>query len=137
VEQIDTSSKPQPKSALKQKKVMTYKGVKIQSDNEEEAKDNSGTTSHDSADDYFNQQRRLIRSKLTNTQGTQNTFAQDDIVESIIQPTQDREWGGDEDMNEFDRMMHDSVSEAERMKEEAQRQAREEAEGMRLERLRI
>jgi hypothetical protein len=34
---------------------LTYKGVKIQSDNEEEeAKSGSGTTSHDSADDYFN-----------------------------------------------------------------------------------
>ena len=56
-EQIDTSSKPKG-SALKQpkKKVLTYKGMKIQSDNEEEeAKSGSGTTSHDSADDYFNQ----------------------------------------------------------------------------------
>jgi hypothetical protein len=38
-------------------------------------------------------------------------------------------------MNEFDKMMQDSVKEADRLKEDAQRQAREEAERMRLERL--
>jgi hypothetical protein len=40
------------------------------------------------------------------------------------------------DMQDFDRLMNDSVREAERLQEEAQRQAREEAEQLRLERLR-
>ena len=56
----------------------------------------------------------------------------------IPEPTQDdRQWGGmDDDMQDFDRLMNDSVREAERLQEEAQRQAREEAEHLRLERLR-
>ena len=54
---IDTSSNP-IKSALKQKKnkkALTYKGVKIQSDNEEEANNSSsdGQSSKDSAEEYF------------------------------------------------------------------------------------
>jgi hypothetical protein len=53
---IDTSSNP-IKSALKKKskKPLTYKGVKIQSDNEEEANKSSsdGQSSKDSAEEYF------------------------------------------------------------------------------------
>ena len=54
-EMIDTSSNP-IKSALKKKskKPLTYKGVKIQSDNEEEAHSSSdGQSSKDSAEEYF------------------------------------------------------------------------------------
>ncbi len=55
-EMIDTSSNP-IKSALKKKskKPLTYKGVKIQSDNEEEANNSSGDgqSSKDSAEEYF------------------------------------------------------------------------------------
>ena len=63
-------------------------------------------------------------------------FSKEDLQEPQVEAREERHWGGDDDMNEFDRMMQSSVSEAERLKEEAQREAREEAERMRLERLR-
>ena len=54
--------------------------MKVQSDNEEEER-NSGTTSHDSADDYFNQQRQLIRNKLTaNTGAAASLFSREDLL---------------------------------------------------------
>ena len=49
----------------------------------------------------------------------------------MLPPLQEeRAWGGldDDNMEDFDRLMNESVREAERLKEEAQRQAREEAE---------
>ena len=51
---------------------------------------------------------------------------------------EERAWGGldDDNMEDFDRLMNESVREAERLQEEAQRQAREEAEQLRVERLR-
>ena len=53
---IDTSSTPAEK---KNKKINTYKGVKIQNDNEEEVeelkKSDEDSSSGGSADDYFNQ----------------------------------------------------------------------------------
>jgi hypothetical protein len=80
---IDTSSTKPKGSALKQsqkKTVATYKGMKVQSDNEEEErKSGSGTTSHDSADDYFNQQRQLIRNKLTASSAATSLFSKEDL----------------------------------------------------------
>jgi hypothetical protein len=61
-------------------------------------------------------------------------FSQEDLQEPQVQEGGERKWDGDDDMNEFDRMMKASVNEAERLREEAQRQAREEAERMMLER---
>ena len=56
--------------------------MKVQSDNEEEERNSgSGTTSHDSADDYFNQQRQLIRNKLTaNTGAAASLFSREDLL---------------------------------------------------------
>ena len=58
----------------RQKKVITYKGVKVQSDEEEEdeqeeaakrsVKSSDKEDSYDSAEEYFNQQRKLIKKKL-------------------------------------------------------------------------
>ena len=54
--------------------------MKVQSDNEEEERNSgSGTTSHDSADDYFNQQRQLIRNKLTANTAATSLFSKEDL----------------------------------------------------------
>ena len=92
--------------------------MKVQSDNDdEEHKSGSGTTSNDSADDYFNQQRQLIRNKLTASSVATSLFSKEDLLEPVIpEPTQeDRRWGMDDDMQDFDRLMNDSVREAERL----------------------
>lgn len=66
-ELIDTST------GTKKKKIVTYKGVKVQSDEEEDEeeetakksqKSSEGDLSQDSAEEYFNQQRRMIKNKL-------------------------------------------------------------------------
>ncbi len=62
VQMIDTTSRSPQKPA--DKKVVTYKGVKIQSDNEGSDENKSEASSKDSAEEYFNQQRKLIRSRM-------------------------------------------------------------------------
>lgn len=150
-ELIDTSSNP-IKSALKKKsnKPLTYKGVKIQSDNEEDANKNSssdGQSSKDSAEEYFQQQRKLMRERLTGTKalvqnfGTDSTlFKNEEDFKSLPDPSKtasrfdDDEVAGD--MNEFDRMMRESMAEADKVAEDEQQKAREEQERLRIERLR-
>ena len=48
----------------------------------------------------------MIRNKLTsNSQSSQRLFSQDDLREPQVEATEERQWGGDDDMNEFDRLM--------------------------------
>jgi len=119
-----------------------YKGVKIQSDNEEEeaAKDKSGSSSGDSADEYFNSQRKAIKRRLIGDKRLQNEFEKEDYAscnDDDAYQSKSYTFGGEEgDMRDFDDMMQKTLSEAQRVQEDEQRIAREEQERVRLERLR-
>ena len=81
---------------------MYYKGIKIQSDNE----DSSGKDSDkDSDDEYLNRQRAMIKKRIQKNGVLKKDFAEDDLKE----PTKDHPKGGDRDwgdsMIRFDQLM--------------------------------
>lgn len=72
----------------------------------------------------------MIRGKLLGTQTKE--FDKSDLVANTEEnEEEEREW--DEDMQDFDQMMKDSVSEAKRIQEEEMRKAKIEAERLRRE----
>lgn len=140
---INTTSKAAKKGGSK--KVQYYKGIKVQSqdDHDENSKSSDGESSKDSAEEYFNNQRKMIKNRLLGDRRLQNEFEKEDyasVNEEEPRFGNEPTFGeGDEDnadMQEFDRMMQASVSEAQRLQEEEQARAREEQERARAERLR-
>ena len=101
---------------------MIYKGVKIQSDNEEEEAAKDKNSSGDSADEYFNNQRKAIKSRLIGDKRLQNEFEKEDYAScnnDDAYQSKSYTFGGEEgDMRDFDDMMQKTLSEAQRVQEE-------------------
>ena len=135
-ELIDTST------SGRQKKNITYKGVKVQSDEEEEAEEEAKRSqkssdkedSCDSAEEYFNQQRKLIKKKLIGNKVALKEFDKEDVAsveDQVDEDEQEDERNWDEDMEDFDNLMEQSQDDAQKLIEEEERKAKEEQERLR------